>query len=134
MTKFKENLWERIFNRFPASEANEAIRILKRGGSYKDIDFFTLKEAEQQVHCHRQQAKKAIADYRRWKTGQQIRRFFTVLRDREGAALQGHARNMASLFLDARRDYSDLSHLLMESVSNDVDLNFSVQNGGQDAK
>lgn len=134
MKKYTENIWDRLFNRLPASEANEAIRVLKQGGSYKDIDFFTLKEAEQQVHHHREQAKKAIVDYRKWKTGQQLRRFFAVLRDREGAVLRGRARNMASLFLDARRDYSDLSHLLMESISSDADLNFSVQNGGQDAK
>lgn len=134
MTKFTENLWDRLFNRLPENEANEAIRVLKQGGSYKDIDFFTLKEVEYQVSHHRQQAKTAITAYRQWKKGHHIRRLIAVLRDREGIALRGHARNMASLFLDARRDYTDLTDLLMKSVSNDADLNSSVQGGGKNAK
>ena len=134
MKKYTESLWNRFFNRLPDSEAREAIRMLKQGCSYKDIDFFTLKEAEQQVLHHRQQTKSAIAAYRQWKTGQQVRRFFAILRDREGEALRGHAKNMTSLFLDARRDYSDLSHLLMKSVSNDTDLGPSHQNSGQNTK
>ena len=130
MTRITENLWDRFFNRLPANEANEAIRVLKKGGSYKDIDVFTLKEAEYQVKHHREQAKTAIAAYRRWKKGHHIRQFFAILRDREGVALRGHARNMASLFLDSRRDFTDLSDLLMKSISNDADL----QEGGRNAK
>ena len=122
MIKLTETIWDRLFNRLSETEANEAIRILKQGGSYKDIDFFTLKEAEYQVYHHREQAKSAIAAYRQWKKGRQIRRLFAIFRDREGAALRIHARNMASLFLDSRRDFRDLSHRLMESIANDVDL------------
>jgi hypothetical protein len=133
MIKIKENLWDRFFNRLSETEANEAIRILKQGGSYKDIDFFTLKEAEHQVSHHRQQAKSAIAAYRQWKKGHQIRRFFAILRDREGAALRIHAKNMASLFLDSRRDFNDLSNRLMSSISNDAELGSDFQNGGQNA-
>ncbi len=53
-----------------------------------------------------------------------------VFRDKEGEALRSHARNMASLFLDSRRDFADLSDRLMQSISNDADL----QNGGRHAK
>jgi len=129
MIKLTENLWDRFFNRLSETEANEAIRILKQGGSYKDIDFFTLKEAEHQVSHHRQQAKSAIAAYKQWKKGRQIRLFFAILRDREGAALRIHAKNMASLFLDSRRDFKDLSNRLMDSIANDTDL----QDGGKNA-
>ena len=124
-----ETLWDRFFNRLSETEANEAIRILKQGGSYKDIDLFTLKEAEHQVSHHRQQAKSAIAAYKQWKKGRQIRLFFAILRDREGAALRIHAKNMASLFLDSRRDFKDLSNRLMDSIANDTDL----QDGGKNA-
>jgi hypothetical protein len=134
MTKITENLWDRLFNRLPASEANEAIRILKQGGSYKDIDIFTLKEAECQVAHHRQQAKSAITAYRQWKKGRQVRRLFTVFRDREGAALRIHARNMASLFLDSRRDFTDLGQRLMASIANDANLKSGLQNGGKNAR
>lgn len=129
MIKLTENLWDRFFNRLSETEANEAIRILNQGGSYKDIDFFTLKEAEHQVSHHRQQAKSAIAAYKQWKKGRQIRLFFAILRDREGAALRIHAKNMASLFLDSRRDFKDLSNRLMDSIANDTDL----QDGGKNA-
>ncbi|GEM_PF-5989572 len=130
MKNITETLWDRLFNRLPQSEANEAIRILKQGGSYKDIDIFTLKEAEYQVVHHRQMAKSAIIAYRQWKKSRQVRRLFSVFRDREGAALRIHARNMASLFLDSRRDFADLSKRLMQSISNDTEL----QNGGRNAK
>jgi len=130
MKNITENLWDRLFNRLPASEANEAIRILKQGGSYKDIDIFTLKEIEHQVDHHREHAKKALIAYRQWKKGRQVRRFMAVLRDREGEALRGHARNMASLFLDSRRDFADLSDRLMQSISNDAELH----KGGRHAK
>jgi len=133
MTILTENLWERLFNRLPASEANEAIRVLKQGGSYKDIDIFTLKEAEQQVRRHRQQAKSAISAYRQWKKGRYVRRFFAVFADREGAALRGHARNMTGLFLDARRDYADLSSLLMKSLANDCASGVTPGKGGRHA-
>jgi len=129
MIKLTETLWDRFFNRLSETEANEAIRILNQGGSYKDIDFFTLKEAEHQVSHHRQQAKSAIAAYKQWKKGRQIRLFFAILRDREGAALRIHAKNMASLFLDSRRDFKDLSNRLMDSIANDTDL----QDGGKNA-
>jgi len=82
------------------------------------------------VDHHREQAKNALTAYRQWKKGHQVRRFMAVLRDREGEALRGHARNMASLFLDSRRDFTDLSDRLMKSISNDTEL----QNGGRDAK
>jgi len=130
MKNITETLWDRLFNRLPESEANEAIRILKQGGSYKDIDIFTLKEVEYQVVHHREQAKNALCAYRQWKKGRQVRRFMAVLRDREGEALRGHARNMASLFLDSRRDFADLSERLMQSISNDTEL----QSGERDAK
>lgn len=130
MKNIKETLWDRLFNRLPATEANEAIRILKQGGSYKDIDVFTLKEIEHQVGHHREQAKNAIVAYRQWKKGRQVRRFMAVFRDREGDALRGHAKNMASLFLDSRRDFTDLSDRLLQSISNDAEL----QNGGRHAK
>ena len=130
MKSIKENLWDRLFNRLPATEANEAIRILKQGGSYKDIDVFTLKEIEHQVGHHREQAKNAIVAYRQWKKGYQVRRFMAVFRDKEGEALRSHARNMASLFLDSRRDFADLSDRLMQSISNDAEL----QSGGRHAK
>lgn len=131
MNYIKETLWERFFNRLPAKEANDAIRILKRGGSYKDVDFFTLKEAEEQVLRYRGRAKAAIADYKLWKANTQIGRFFAVFRDREGIALRNHARDMANMFLEARRDYIDLSSLLMTSIANDTRGTASSDKGGR---
>jgi hypothetical protein len=115
----KETLWDRFFNRLPENAANEAIRILKRGGSFKDVDFLTLKEAEAQVAGYRAQAKAAIGAYRRWRTQKALKLMFGAFHDREGAHLRAHARDMASLFLDARRDHTDLTTLLMASVAND---------------
>ena len=120
MSIITENLWERLFNRLPEQAANEAIRVLKQGGSFRDVDFFTLKEAEAQVLRYRAQARTAIADYRAWKAGKPVRLLFGVFRDREGAHLRAHARAMTSLFLDARRDHADLTRLLMASVGNDA--------------
>jgi len=131
MNYIKETLWERFFNRLPAKEANDAIRILKRGGSYKDVDFFTLKEAEEQVLRYRGRAKAAIADYKLWKANTHIGRFFAVFRDREGIALRNHARDMANMFLEARRDYTDLSSLLMTSIANDTRGTASSDKGGR---
>ncbi|MGJ8531696.1 MAG: hypothetical protein ACSHYC_05895 [Alphaproteobacteria bacterium] len=131
MNYIKETLWERFFNRLPAKEANDAVRILKRGGSYKDVDFFTLKEAEEQVQRYRGRAKAAIADYKLWKANTQIGRFFAVFRDREGIALRNHARDMANMFLEARRDYIDLSSLLMTSIANDTRGTASSDKGGR---
>jgi len=119
MKHIKETLWERFFNRLPENAANEALRSLKQGGSFKDVDFFTMKEAEAQVVRYRDEARAAIRAYRRWKSGKAVRDLFGVFREREGAHLRAHARDRASLFLDARRDYRDLSALLMASVNND---------------
>lgn len=131
MNYIKETLWERFFNRLPAKEANDAIRILKRGGSYKDVDFFTLKEAEEQVLRYRKRAKAAIGDYRLWKANSHIGRFFAVFRDREGIALRNHAREMANMFLEAKRDHADLSDLIMTSIANDTRGIASSENGGR---
>lgn len=131
MNYIEETLWEGFFNRLPAKEANDAIRILKHGGSYKDVDFFTLKEAEEQVLRYRGRAKAAIADYKLWKANTHIGRFFAVFRDREGIALRNHARDMANMFLEARRDYTDLSSLLMTSIANDTRGTASSDKGGR---
>lgn len=131
MNYIKETLWERFFNPLPAKEANDAIRTLKRGGSYKDVDFFTLKEAEEQVLRYRGRAKAAIADYKLWKANTHIGRFFAVFRDREGLALRNHAREMANLFLESKRDHADLSHLIMVSIANDTRGAASSETGGR---
>jgi len=131
MNIFKENLWERIFNRLPESEANDAVRHLKAGGSYKDIDFFTLKAAEEQVEHHRLRFRDAMADYRAHKAGRSVQRFFAVFRDREGLFLREHARNMATLARDSRRDFHDLSNEIMKSIANDDDLPPTLKKGGK---
>lgn len=135
MTKRYETLWDRFFNRLPASEANDAIRILKQGGTYKDVDFFTLKEAEERVAEYRLKAKAAIIAFKAWKMRRSIEGFFGVFSEREGAHLRAHARSMTSIWLDARRDHADLTHLLMQSVSNDagVDSEPSAEGGRHDA-
>jgi hypothetical protein len=130
MSIYNETIWERFFNRLPETAANEAIRVLKQGGSFKDVDFFTMKEAEAQVGHYRERAKAAIGAYKRWKSARAVTSLFGVFRDREGAHLRAHARAMTGLFLDSRRDFADLSALLMESVSNDrPDHGASVQGG-----
>ncbi len=120
MTKTYETLWDRILNRLPASEANDAIRILKQGGTFEDIDFFTLKEAEQRVQDYRFKTKQAILAFKAWKLQKTVHGLFGVFDDREGAHLRAHARAMASIYFDARRDHADLTRLLMKSVSNDA--------------
>ena len=130
MSTIKETIWERFFNRLPETAANEAIQTLKQGGSFEDVDFFTMKEAEAQVANYRDRAKAAIRAYKNWKTGRAIRSMFGVFRDREGAHLRAHAKDMAALFLDARRDHADLTELLMASVSNDGPGGAVSQRGG----
>lgn len=130
MDILKETLWDRFFNRLPETAANEAIRTLKRGGSFKDVDFLTLKEAEAQVARYRDQARAAIGAYRRWKTGNAVKLMFGVFHSREGAHLRAHARGLTSLFLDARRDHADLTNLLMQSVSNDASGSAPLKQGG----
>lgn len=130
MDILKETLWDRFFNRLPENAANEAIRTLKRGGSFKDVDFLTLKEAEAQVAQYRDQAKAAIGAYRSWKTANTVKLMFGVLHSRKGAHLKAHARNLASLFLDARRDHADLTALLMQSVANDAPYRPPSKRGG----
>ncbi|WP_425088863.1 hypothetical protein [Stappia sp.] len=120
MSIITEKLWERFFNRLPEQTANDAIRILKRGGSAQDVDYFTLKEAEAQVARYRVSARSAIASYKAWKAGRAVRLLFGVFREREGAHLRAHARAMTALFLDARRDHSDLTRLLMASMTKDT--------------
>ena len=131
MTYLKESLWERLFNRLPSSEANDAIRILKQGGSYRDVDFFVLKEAEQSVEQLRGRAKQAIAAYKGWKLEQAVSRYFAVFRQREGAHLKANARAMTSIWLDARKDYRDLTDLLMHSVANDQPASLIQPKGGR---
>ncbi|MEO0384194.1 MAG: hypothetical protein AAF234_11650 [Pseudomonadota bacterium] len=130
MDILKETLWDRLFNRLPENAANEAIRTLKRGGSFKDVDFLTLKEAEAQVAQYRDQAKAAIGAYRSWKTANTVKLMFGVFHNREGALLKAHARNLASLFLDARRDHADLTALLMHSVANGAPYRPPSNQGG----
>lgn len=130
MDILKETLWDRFFNRLPETAANEAIRTLKQGGSFKDVDFLTLKEAEAQVARYREQAKAAIGSYRRWKVQNTVKLMFGVFHDREGAHLRDHARDMASLFLDARRDHADLVTLLLRSVANDASGPTPAKQGG----
>ena len=135
MTRTYETLWDRCLNRLPANAANDAIRTLKRGGTFKDVDFFTLKEAEQRVDDYRVKAKQAIVAFKAWKLRKAIRGFFGVFDDREGAHLRAHARAMTSIYLEARRDHADLTYLLMQSVSNDaaVNGNPSKEGGCHDA-
>lgn len=130
MDILKETLWDRFFNRLPETAANEAIRTLKRGGSFKDVDFLTLKEAEAQVAHYRAQARAAIGAYRSWKTGNAVKLMFGVFHSREGAHLRAHARGLTSLFLDARRDHVDLTALLMRSVANDDSCAPPTRRGG----
>lgn len=132
MQRITENLWERLFNRLPENAANEAMRILKQGGSFKDVDFLTLKQVEAEVVRYRAQAKAAIGEYRRWKTQKTVKLMFGVFHSREGAHLRAHAKDMASLYLDARRDHGDLTDLLMRSVSNDADELDAFNHGGRD--
>ena len=120
MTKTYETLWDRFFNRLPANEANDAIRTLKQGGTFRDVDYLTLKEAEQRVDDYRSKAKQAILAFKAWKLRKTVQGLFGVFDDREGAHLRAHARAMASIYLDARRDHTDLTRLLMQSVSNDT--------------
>ena len=135
MTKTYETLWDRFLNRLPANAANDAIRTLKRGGTFKDVDFFTLKEAEQRVDDYRYNAKQAIVAYKAWKLKKAVRGFFGVFDDREGTHLRAHARAMTSIYLDARRDHADLTHLLMRSVSNDAAANGNPsKEGGSDGR
>lgn len=126
----KENIWERIFNRLPETAANEAIRALKKGGSHKDVDYFTLKEAEAQVDRLRKRAKIALADYRQWKTGQSVNVLFDVFRSHEGRALREHARSMTALYSDARHDHRELTDLLMASIANDATATPTKAAGG----
>jgi len=135
MTKQYETLWDRLVNRLPANTANDAIRTLKRGGTFKDVDFFTLKEAEHRVGDYRFKAKQAIVAFKAWKLRKAVRGFFGVFDDREGAHLRAHARAMTSIYLEARRDHADLTHLLMRSVSNDAAANGnpSKEGGRHDA-
>ncbi|OJJ12978.1 hypothetical protein BKI51_02615 [Alphaproteobacteria bacterium AO1-B] len=130
MTIFKETLWDRFFNRLPETAANEAIRALKRGGSYRDVDFFTLKEAEAEVERLRKRAKLALADYRQWKTGQSVNALFDVFRSHEGRALREHARSMTALYSDARHDHRELTDLLMASIANDPTATPTKTTGG----
>jgi len=131
MQGITENLWERFFNRLPENAANEAIRVLKQGGSFKDVDFLTLKQAEADVVRYRSQAKAAIGAYRRWKTQHAVKLMFGVFHSREGAHLRAHAKDLTSLYLDARRDHADLTDLLMRSVSNDAAGPDAFNQGGR---
>lgn len=131
MDILKETLWERLFNRLPENTANQAMRILKQGGSFKDVDFLTLKQAEAEVVRYRAQAKAAIGEYRRWKTENTVKLMLGVFHSREGAHLRAHAKDMTSLYLDARRDHGDLTDLLMRSVSNDAAERDGFNQGGR---
>lgn len=135
MKTINETLWDRFFNRLPASEANDAIRTLKKGGTFQDVDFFTLKEAEQRVEDYRSKTKQAIVAFKAWKLRKTVHGLFSVFDDREGAHLRAHARAMASIYFDARRDHTDLTRLLMQSVSNDAGTkgNPSREGGCHDA-
>ena len=131
MTRFKETLWDRFFNRLPESAANEAIRALKRGGSYRDVDFFTLKEAEAEVERLRKRAKLALADYRQWKTGQSVNALFDVFRSHEGRALREQARPMTALYSAARHAHRELTERLMASIANDPKAKPTKTKGGR---
>jgi len=132
MSIIKESLWDRFFNRLPENAANEAIRLLKQGGTYRDVDFFTLKEAEERVADYRMKSRQAILAFKAWKLRKSINRYFGVFDDREGAHLRAHARAMTSIWLDARRDHSDLTRLLMRSVNDDAAINAASTEGGRD--
>lgn len=129
----KETLWDRFFNRLPRTQANDLVQRLKKGASYKEIDYFAVKELEQQIEHHRRQARAAIAEYKQWRASEACRTFFDVFRQREGAHLKAHARAMASVFLDVRRDYADMMKLLMSSIANDAETK-SAKSGGQDGQ
>ena len=132
MSNFKETLWERFFNRLPENTANEAVRVLKRGGSHRDIDYFTLKESEVSVERSRHIARQAIATYRSWKQCHSVHKLLDASRNIEGIALKRNMVSMISLYKDKLRDHCDLTWLLVTSIDEENAANDYIRQGGQD--
>lgn len=114
MKVLKENLWDRLVNRLPANDAMHVRRVLKRAGCREEIDYMAVKELSELVDAYQCQARMAIRDYRRWRVRENVQRMTAVVRAREGAILRQNAREIAGLYLDARRDYNDLIDVAMQ--------------------
>ena len=119
MKKQYETLWEKIFNRLPEKQANDAIRILRAGGTIHDIDTFDVRLLADQLTDTKKQLQAALRAYRRHQGRAAIKTFINVFFDREGAMLRQHAVNLASLYTDMRRDYRELQDLLNQAIAND---------------
>jgi hypothetical protein len=107
----KENLHERIRNRFNVGQADAIIAMLKMAGSNRDSSQDAVRDASWLVNRYRVQARAAIRNYREWQAEKAGSEILQALRDQEGRVLLGHARAMSSLYLDALRDHRDLISL-----------------------
>ena len=74
----------------------------------------------------------ALKAYRSHKVRSTVRAYTAVFWDREGTMLRRHAVNMASLYLDMRRDYRELIELLDKAIANDQAQNDQAYGGSHD--
>lgn len=113
MKILKETLFERIRNRMAPANAVHVIKTLERAAARQEIDYMTIKEASEMMQRHKLEARSAIRAYRRWSARSAVTLLLSPLKDRQQRVMLQYARDAASLYLDAMRDYRDLCRLAM---------------------